>query len=222
MRGFAGFGSGMLMAPIFALLFGPVQTVAVIILMEIAVTVQLLPGVKKHVQWSFVGLMGGVATLFMPFGSWLLVTVDAQVMTRIIAVIVLGFVFVLWMGWRYHGPKKATITAGIGAISGTMMAATSLGNPPVMLYMLAGQDSAAISRANVTAYFAITLVALFVIMLTAGLVTMQSLAIATVLLLPYMLAAWLGSRLFSASDEQLYRNVALVFLLAAGIIGLVA
>lgn len=27
MRGFAGFGSGMIMAPVFAILFGPVETV---------------------------------------------------------------------------------------------------------------------------------------------------------------------------------------------------
>ena len=33
MLGFAGVGSGMLMAPVFAILFGPIQTVAVIILM---------------------------------------------------------------------------------------------------------------------------------------------------------------------------------------------
>ncbi|MDH5749890.1 MAG: sulfite exporter TauE/SafE family protein, partial [Rhodospirillales bacterium] len=44
MRGFAGVGSGMLMAPIFAVLFGPVATVAIIICMEIIVTAQLLPG----------------------------------------------------------------------------------------------------------------------------------------------------------------------------------
>ena len=43
MRGFAGVGSGMLMAPVFAILFGPVQTVAIIVLMEIVVTGQLLP-----------------------------------------------------------------------------------------------------------------------------------------------------------------------------------
>ncbi len=28
MRGFAGFGSGMLKSPVFAILFGPVETVA--------------------------------------------------------------------------------------------------------------------------------------------------------------------------------------------------
>ena len=35
MRGFAGVGSGMLMAPFFIRLFGPIETVAIIIMMEI-------------------------------------------------------------------------------------------------------------------------------------------------------------------------------------------
>ena len=47
MRGFAGVGSGMLMAPIFVLLFGPLETVAMVIMMEIIVTAQLMPGVHK-------------------------------------------------------------------------------------------------------------------------------------------------------------------------------
>ena len=42
MRGFAGVGSGMLMAPFFVHLFGPVATVAIIILIEAVVTVQLI------------------------------------------------------------------------------------------------------------------------------------------------------------------------------------
>ena len=222
MRGFAGFGSGMLMAPIFALLYGPLQTVAMVILMEIVVTAQLLPGVRHEVQWRFVGLMGAVAALFMPLGSWLLVSADAGVMTRVIAAIVLAFVVILWRGWRYPGAKRAPVTVGVGALSGTMMAATSLGNPPAMLYMLAGPDSAAVSRANVTAYFAVTLAALLAIMLLGGLVSRPALWSAALLLPPYMLAAWLGARLFRASSEGLYRQVALLFLLAAGLTGLLA
>ena len=47
MRGFAGVGSGMLMAPFFVYIFGPVETVAIIILIEAVVTVQLMPSVWR-------------------------------------------------------------------------------------------------------------------------------------------------------------------------------
>jgi uncharacterized membrane protein YfcA len=220
MRGFAGFGSGMLMAPIFALLFGPVETVVIVIVMELVVTAQLLPGLRRTVDWRLVGAMGAVAALFMPLGSWLLVSVDATLMTRAIALVVLGFVALLASGWSYHGARRLPVTLGIGALSGTMMAATSLGNPPVMLYLLAGRDPAAVSRANVTAYFAITLTCLIALMLASGLIAVSATWTAAALLPPYMLAAWAGSRLFRASGEALYRRVALAFLAAAGLIGL--
>ena len=38
MRGFAGFGSGMLMAPFFIHLFGPVSTIILITVLEMVVT----------------------------------------------------------------------------------------------------------------------------------------------------------------------------------------
>jgi uncharacterized protein len=57
-------------------------------------------------------------------------------------------------GCRYEGEEKLLPTLSVGAVSGALMAATSMGNPPVLLYMLAGQDSAARNRANIIAYFA--------------------------------------------------------------------
>ena len=51
MRGFVGVGSGMLMAPVFAILFGPLQTVETVIMLDAFVTAQLLPSVHRLVEW---------------------------------------------------------------------------------------------------------------------------------------------------------------------------
>jgi uncharacterized membrane protein YfcA len=222
MRGFAGFGSGMLMAPVFAVLFGPVDTVAMVILLEIVATAQIMPGVRADIQWRFVASMGVVAAVFMPLGSWLLVSADPKLLTRAIAVIVLAFVLVLMTGWRYRGEKRNSVAMGIGAISGAMMAATSLGNPPVMLYMLSGPDGAAVNRANVTAYFALTLSTLLLLMLAGGLVTWGAASRVAVLLPVFLLTAWIGGRLFHGASESLYRFVALAFLFCAGLFGLLS
>ncbi|WP_126455086.1 sulfite exporter TauE/SafE family protein [Sulfuriflexus mobilis] len=222
MRGFAGFGSGMLMAPIFAVLFGPVEAVATIILLEMAVTLQLMPAAKEHIEWRFVGLMGVVAAAFMPVGVWLLVSMDPIILTKAIGVIVMFFVIVLLTGWRYVGNKRNWVTVGVGAISGTMMAATSLGNPVVMLYMLTGSDSPAANRSNITAYFAITLSALIMFLALSGLVSKFAIAHAAILVPAFMFTAWLGSCMFKKSGEFLYRIVALVFLFVASIVGLLS
>ena len=51
MRGFAGFGSAMLMAPIFAILFGSADMVVTVVAIELVVSVQLFPQVRRHADW---------------------------------------------------------------------------------------------------------------------------------------------------------------------------
>ncbi|MDA7949582.1 MAG: sulfite exporter TauE/SafE family protein, partial [Hyphomicrobiaceae bacterium] len=88
MRGFAGVGSGMLMAPFFVHMFGPVQTVGMIILIEIVATAQLLPTVYGEIQWRTIGLMGLAAAIAMPLGSWLLVSLETQTLQFAVALVV--------------------------------------------------------------------------------------------------------------------------------------
>ncbi len=221
MRGFAGVGSGMLMAPFFVVLFGPVETVAIIIAMEIVVTGQLLPSVHRDINWRVIAPMGIMAALFMPLGSWLLVSLDARSIAICIGALVMVFAILLMSGWRYQGEKPLWATLGVGGTSGVLMALTSLGNPPVMLYLLSSRDNAVTNRANFTGYFALTLCALIIQMAIAGLIEWRALKTAGLLLPPFMLCVWIGSRLFQKSNEALYRRVALGILFCAGLYGIV-
>ena len=220
MRGFVGVGSGMLMAPVFAILFGPLQTVGMVIMLDALVTAQLLPSVHRLIEWRVIIPMAGAAALLMPVGTWLLVTVDPQIMARGIACIVLMFVLLLMTGWRYRGPKRLGITLGVGGISGVLIAATSMGNPPVIVYFLSGPDTAATNRANFTGYFAVTLATLMVMLTARGLIDAAT-VLRTALLLPVFAgAAWLGSTYFHKSTDRRYRQVALGLLLCVAVYGI--
>lgn len=220
MRGFAGFGSAMLMAPIYAILFGPAEMVAILCMIELPVGLQLLPGALKDVEWRFVGPMSAAAVLFLPAGGWLLLTLDPEVLKRGVAAIVLVFALVLLSGWRHTGRKSLPVACGLSAFSGAMMASIGIGGPPVLLYMLSGPDNAATNRANIIVYFAITGVFLLAVVFGAGVVGASAFWRAALLTPPFMLAAWLGARLFRQSSERLYRRVALAFLLGVGLFGL--
>ena len=220
MRGFAGFGSGMLMAPVYAIVFGPLEAVVIVVLLEIFASLQLVPRVWPDIQWRFVAPLGAVAVLFMPLGAHVLRTADPEIMTRVMAGIVLLFVLVLMTGWRYAGPKRLLPTCGVGALSGTLMAATSMGNPPVLLYMLSGRDSATTNRANIIAYFGITQGVLLAVFLAMGLLSWPPILRAVLLAPVFLVAAWIGGRLFRQTGEALYRRVALLFLLAVACYGL--
>ena len=127
-----------------------------------------------------------------------------------------AFSIILMMGWRHDGAKRPWASAGVGAFSGVLMASTSLGNPPVMVYLLSGPDGAATNRANFTGYFAVTLVALIALMAAAGLIDRDAVWTAALLLPIFMAGAFAGSRLFQKSSEALYRRVALALLFCVG------
>lgn len=208
------------MAPVFAIVFGPVKTVGTIAIMELAVTAQLLPSVRRLIEWRAIIPMSVAAGAFMPVGMWILTTTAPDLMARGIALVVLVFVLLLMTEYRYRGPKRLAIAIGIGSLSGVLIAATSLGNPPVMLYLLAGSDSAATNRANFTGYFAVTVVTLLILMVLKNLVGWSTMVQAGILLPPFALGAWLGAKVFMRSSDRLYRKVALWLLFCVAIFGL--
>ncbi len=220
MRGFAGIGSGMLMAPFFVYLFGPVQTVGIIILIEIVATAQLLPTLHREIQWRTIAPIAAAAAVFMPLGSWLLISLKTPSLQFGVSLLVAASALILLTGWRYEGRKPFPATLAVGTLSGLLMALTSLGNPPVMLYLLSSQDSAATNRANFTGYFALTLIALIVMMTISGLMTLKVLGLAATLLPGFLITTWIGARMFRKSSEQLYRRIALGILLCAGLYGM--
>jgi uncharacterized membrane protein YfcA len=219
-RGFLGFGSGMLMAPVFAILYTPLEAVVMVILLDLPATALLLPSVHRLIEWRFVVPMSLAAAVCMPPGTWALMTVDKALMTRGIALVVLVFVLLLMTGWRYGGPKRLAVTLGVGMLSGVLIASTSLGNPPVMLYLLSGSDAAATNRANFTGYFALTLVTLLGMMLLREVVALNA-ALRAALLFPLFAAGtWMGARYFSRSNERLYRRLAFGLMLCVAVFGL--
>jgi uncharacterized membrane protein YfcA len=220
MRGFAGVGSGMLMAPLFVHIFGPVDTVAIIILIEVVATALLLPSVYGEIQWPTIGPMAAAAAVSMPIGSWILLSFDARFIQICVSLLVIVSALILMTGWRYSGRRSLAARLGVGALSGLLMAVTSLGNPPVMIYLLSSSDGAATNRANFTGYFAVTLVALIGLMMISGLIDWRVLSTATVLLAGFLCTTYIGSRLFRKSNEAIYRRIALTVLICAGIYGL--
>ena len=220
MRGFAGFGSAILMAPVFAVLLGPVHMVPMVAAIELPMSVMLFLGCRRDVEWRFVAPLSAIAIIAMPLGIWFLVNLDSGVITKVVSIIVLLFVAVLITGWRYKGPRPLPLTLGIGGVSGAMMATTSVGGPPVLLYMLAAEMPAATVRANIVAYYLLTGFVLVAMVISASPTGTAAVIDAGVVLPVILLSSWLGSRLAGKAAESTYRGIAYLFLSIAGLFGL--
>lgn len=213
-RGITGFGGAMVMTPPFAWLYGPAFAVPVALLLESVAASPMLVQTRRAVRWPIIGPIVGTACVAAPLGAWILVVADAVTLRRAIAAIVIVFSLLLLRGWRYAGSPRLATSIAVGALSGTMAGATSIGGPPVILYLLSGPERVETTRANLTLFVAVTSLAGLLALWAAGVLT-QTALLAGVLLAPgYYLGLLGGARLFPRFSDRRFRQLTLWLLIA--------
>ena len=221
-RGITGFGGAMLMAPPLSLLIGAVPTVVTALLLEAAAALVMfsdaLPKINKRVLFYLIL----PACFTVPIGGYLLVTLDPIIARKVISAVVAVFSLILLFGLRYSGPHRQTTSLVLGGIVGVLLGATSVGAPPVILYLLSGPDPQAVTRANLTVFVTAISVVGLVMLLFAGAFTTRLMISASLLCIPYLAATWLGGALFARMSDLGVRRLALGFMLTMSIVGLLA
>ena len=220
-RGFSGFGSAIVNARILSLLWGPTVGIPVAALIELVPAIQLTPKAIPNANWRLVWLMGIPALILIPLGSWLLTTLPADFIRRFVALIVLMLVITLWSGWRYKGKRTTSSTILVGSCSGLLSGATGMGGPPVILYLMAGKESAKELRAILVCYFTIILVGLMISFGFLGLFSQSVIWQTIFLVLPFLIGIFIGALLFPLAAEKTYRNISLLFLVISSLYVLV-
>lgn len=211
-RGFSGFGSALINAPVLSLIWGPTIGVPVSALIEVAPAVQLTPKAIKIANWRTVWAFSIPALILLPAGTFILVSVPADDMRRGIGAIVLVVALILWSGWRYRGPRGVVPSMCVGLVGGSLAGATGVAGPPVILYLMSSDDSPAQTRANLIAYFTIILFGIVATFSLKGLVSLNTLWLATAMLIPFILGTAIGTRMFPLASERVFRNIALATL----------
>ncbi|MBK6982772.1 MAG: sulfite exporter TauE/SafE family protein [Betaproteobacteria bacterium] len=211
-RGVTGFGGAMVMSPPLALLLGPLAAIPIVLLLEALAGTPMLVQTRALVKWRVIGPIIIAACVTIPLGALVLVNSDPLVMRRAIAVTVIVFALLLLAGWRYSGSHGLPVALGLGAVSGTLVGATSLGGPPVIIYLLAGPDRIETTRANLTFFLsAVSAAGLAGLWLNDAL-TWRALGAAALLAPGYFGGIALGMYLFPRFDDRRYRQLALALM----------
>lgn len=214
-RGFSGFGSALINAPILSLVWGPLIGVPVAALVEIAPAIHLTPRALKVAHWKTVFWIAVPAVILMPAGALVLINAPSDAMRRGIALIVLVLVAILWSGWRYKGPRGVVPSLGVGATAGALAGATGAGGPPAILYLMSGNDEAATVRANLIGYFTIIFIGFVATYGMQGLITADVLWRIALLVPAFVVGTAIGTRMFGLASERTFRNIALSTLAAS-------
>ncbi|MEL7343379.1 MAG: sulfite exporter TauE/SafE family protein [Pseudomonadota bacterium] len=219
-RGFTGFGSALLSVPALAVLYGPELAVVIEVLIEIPVSIGLLPAVLRQAERRTVLPMLGMFAIFVPVGTLLLTTVDPIYVKAFISIFVLISVWVLWQQARFVRLVSPRATYLVGAISGTTQGLAGIAGPLFATAMVARGESGGVTRANISALAAGIIVLSVTSFYAFGLLTAQTLFYAALASPAILLGVWVGSVLFHRSSISL-RPVILWFLVLTAVVTLV-
>jgi len=215
-RGFAGFGSAMVMAPLLAILYGPPMAVALMVAMEIPAFPQIVRIVATETKVSRVLPLVLPSAVAFPLGALVLVTADPEVLRRAISLIVLALVAAMASGRMPMIPKRRLNDGIAGFTAGLLGGATGLAGPPLILYFLGTGDAARQVRGDLFGYFFFSSLVGLATFIANGLLTLETLIIGLALAAPYMLGMWVGGRIFPYASERAFRRIALLLLTLIG------
>ncbi|MBO6816479.1 MAG: sulfite exporter TauE/SafE family protein [Rhizobiaceae bacterium] len=216
-RGFSGFGSGMIIGPSTAAFFGPQMALAMVTIMDSVPTFLLVWSARRSVNWGEVlPVILGYA-LLVPLGIWVLKTGDAEALRWFISVSILIAVSILWSGWKYNGPRTRPVSFSFGGLGGFMGAAAALPGPAVLVYWLAGPAKAATVRANMIYYLFVTDLMIIVGYLLGDIYTWEAFMRGLICIPGYFIGIEIGTRFFTGASDATYRRVAFFMILLAAV-----
>lgn len=220
-RGFSGFGFSMISIMLLSLVLPPVKVVPIILILEIAASIWLLPKVWKDIHWqSLLWLSVGVVVT-TPMGAYLLAVVPETPMRVGIALAVLVSAILLKQGFTFESMPNIGSTVLIGMATGLMNGAAALGGPPVILFYLSSPAGIGVSRASLIAYFLFTDTLAIGVNAAIGVVTTDSVSFGAAMLVPLIAGLVLGSRFFIRAELETARRVVLTLLIILSFAGMV-
>ncbi|WP_181703084.1 sulfite exporter TauE/SafE family protein [Chthonobacter albigriseus] len=219
-RGFSGFGAGLVYVPAAAALFGPKVAAATILIFDIPVmiplTIRLLP--KADVREVIPLAIGGA--MMTPVGYLTLAHLDPVATRWVVSVLVIAGLAAIAAGVRFPREVGDLTAGGVGAMSGFMNGLAQVGGPPLILFWLSRQKPAVTIRASAVLYFTIGTVVTLATYLWGGLITTRVLLMAAWMAPLYAAGMMLGGLMFGRASEGVYRRVAFGIIAGSVVLGL--
>ncbi len=219
-RGFAGFGSAMIIMPVASSVLTPIEAIIFLISTEILGPLPNLSAAWRDGRPADVGLLMIGAVLALPIGLFCLSLIDPLVFGWIISISVLVLLVLIISGWRYNGVLTRKLTILTGAVGGFLTGFAGIAGPPVIMLYMASRLPAAVIRANFLLYLLAIDLILFPVLWLSGLMVWKIALLGLLVGIPNLIANMIGARLFDPAAERVFRTVAYIVVGSSAIIGL--
>ncbi len=219
-RGFSGFGAGLIFMPVAAACFGPTPAAGILFVIDTVLILPFAVRAAKLVDWREILPLGMGAVLAVPAGVFVLLNADPIPLRWGLSLAIIASVGLLAAGWRYRGPTRTWLSASVGALAGFMSGAAQVPGPPVLIYWLGREVVSATMRANAIVFFMFTTAVSGVLFVLGGIFTADVMARAAALFPVYALGIVLGGRMFGLASEATYRRIAYASILFVAVVSM--
>lgn len=219
-RGFAGFGSAMIIMPVASSVLSPVEAVIFLISAELVGPLPNAPSAWRDGAPRDVGLLVLGAVFALPLGAWALSFMDPTLFGWIVSLLVVVLLVLTVSGWRLKGALTKQMTIATGAVGGFMTGFAGIPGPPVIMLYMASRLPIAVIRANFLLYLVALDLLLFPVLWMMGHMNWSVALLGALVGIPNLLANMIGARLFDPSAEHVFRTVAYIVIAASAIVGL--
>jgi uncharacterized protein len=217
-RGFSGFGSAMIFMPLASMVAGAQVASPLLLLIDFTSSLALIPGAWRRADRRDVGIMSIGALIGVPLGTLTLAYADPLAIRWGLVVIILVLLALMMSGWRYAGKPTIPTTIGVGSIAGFFGSVAQVGGPPIVLYWL--RETAAVTRANIILYFAISDVLIVASYFIGHLWTATIVGLGVITGPVFAIGLWFGSKLFGKASDDAFRRICYALIAVSALISL--
>lgn len=221
-RGVAGFGMGLVMTPILLFILPPKSVVVIGLLLALLSNLLVLRygfrnvHPKKIIPMVAGGLMG------IPLGTWIITVIAPSALKVLIGGVTVFFAIPLALGFTKAFTREKLAGSVSGFLSGVLTTSTSLGGPPVALFMHNQNWPKEEIHSNLSAFFLVNTSCSLIALATSGLIDAQILKSAAILAPALLIGVGLGIVVFRRVNPRFFRGLTLVVIVGTGIMGILS
>ena len=219
-RGFTGFGSGLVFLPVAAQVLPPFGAILTMTLMDLFGPLPILRRAWSDVDRGDLGRLVLGCLLCLPLGLWALTRIPPEVFQLAVGLLALAMLGILSLGLRYRGTVGRRMVTGIGGAAGALGGVAGLPGPPVILFYMSRPLPVRIIRATILLFLLSYDVLLVGYMGAFGRLEPGFALLGLLMALPNMAGNMLGGWLFRPEQERFYRGIAYVLIALAALSGL--
>lgn len=219
-RGYSGFGLSAVAITAGSLFMEPIKIVPILYILEIVASIHMLRSVIKDVDKMLLiyGLLG--CAVGMPIGQELLLYLPgSSTKIALYSVVVISTLF-LHSGQTIPLTINRTFCLGIGLVIGLGSGLAAIGGVAAIIILLAVNYDVIKARATMVIIFFAMYVYGMIVGSMNGIVTVVSLKLSVLFLIPLIAGLILGQRSFLVTTKEQFLKFLLMFLTAISIIGL--